>query len=138
MDKDLLLKMLIDEKRPLCECLAAVGIAYDTYRRRMAEWGIRRPKAEPKPGADGYFNYRTARNHRKIMEKHVGRGLLPLESVHHINGVKSDNDVGNLFICSGTSSHSLIHASLERCAFELVRRGVIRFDREKPGYFLDS
>lgn len=38
--------------------------------------------------------------HVIVMERHLGRRLLPSERVHHLNGVRHDNAVGNLELWS--------------------------------------
>ncbi len=53
----------------------------------------------------------TKKEHRVIMEAHIGRALLPNEDVHHINGVKTDNRISNLEIIDH-SKHTLHHNSL--------------------------
>lgn len=51
---------------------------------------------------DGYVDVNLGpkrgrvKEHRLVMEQHLGRELLPTEDVHHRNGVKHDNRVGNL------------------------------------------
>jgi hypothetical protein len=39
---------------------------------------------------------RRVLEHQHVMEQHLGRRLVPGENVHHKNGVRDDNDPGNL------------------------------------------
>ena len=73
-----------------------------------------RPKAKPSPdgrrvdakgyvriSVDGPAGKKVSRfEHRVVMERLLGRELLPDESVHHINGVRSDNRPKNLELWS--------------------------------------
>jgi len=48
------------------------------------------------------------RQHRWVMEQHLGQKLLPSQDVHHINGNKSDNRIENLEVIDH-SAHSSLH-----------------------------
>jgi hypothetical protein len=64
----------------------------------------------PKASKQGYVA-----EHRIIGEKIVGRYLREDEIVHHINGIKQDNRIENLIVCSN-SEHAKLHAG------ELIKR----------------
>jgi hypothetical protein len=72
--------------------------------RRTGEVGPAQPtrvKGRVKPGKEGYVR-RTMPDGRRVMEQvlvmeqQLGRQLVDGENVHHKNGVKHDNDPGNL------------------------------------------
>lgn len=72
--------------------------------RRTGELGSPQPlrvRGVVKPRKDGYIRLtmpdgRRVLAHVLAMEKIVGRRLVDGENVHHKNGIKSDNDPGNL------------------------------------------
>lgn len=46
--------------------------------------------------------------HRLVFEAYLKRYLEPWETVHHINEIKTDNRVDNLYLCT-VPEHSAIH-----------------------------
>ena len=69
---------------------------------------------------------------RDVMSEAIGRPLKKWEVVHHINHIRTDNEIKNLFLCS-RSEHMYIH-SLQRkghdssCAIEIILK-----TRKVPG-----
>lgn len=84
---------------------------------------------------DGFEDGSPVFTHRRVVEDLIGRGLRSDEIVHHIDFDKNNNVPSNLVIQT-RSQHRKSHTSFERLVPELVRFGIIKFDRDSGIYEL--
>ena len=74
--------------------------------------------------------------HRWVMEQHLGRKLTKYEHIHHIDIVKTNNNIDNLWLCT-PSQHAKAHRSLERLLPKLMKQArMIKFNKKTGIYYL--
>ncbi len=102
---------------------AADGLCYMHYQRKRSTGDplktLRNPDGEGYINHAGYQTYRRNKEHihehRDVMEKHLGRKLLPFpyEVIHHIDGDRLNNHISNLQVMSA-SEHASMHMKIIR------------------------
>lgn len=110
--------------------------AWQTKRSRL-------PVGSQNHDAYGYIRVKVQegagrwdKEHILVMEASLGRQLLKGEMVHHINGIRTDNRISNLFLCKNKAEHSLIEASCQTLVKELYISGLVKFNKERLCYEL--
>ena len=83
------------------------------------------------------------RKHILIYESFLGREMITKkggggEQIHHLDGDKQNNNIENLFLCSDSVDHRLLHGSLEQVAFKLVKSGLIKFNKKLKKYYINE
>lgn len=63
-------------------------------------------------GRNGYLYRNDMLEHRRIMEKYLGRKLNKNEHVHHKNKIRTDNRIKNLEVLS-VSEHMSLHGKIK-------------------------
>jgi hypothetical protein len=84
-----------------------IGAVYKSKTGYILEYTPQHPQKYPKYKSKRKQIY--FQQHRLIMEKHLGRLLLPTEVVHHINGITSDNRIENLQLFTTPKEHASFH-----------------------------
>lgn len=140
------------KKTSYCKSCCSIHTQKDVKRPQFSNENSGRWKGGSYISSDGYKMIKVEgeftesgrqvykREHVINYEKSIGTNLNTSqgnmgEQLHHIDGDKLNNDLSNLEFCSDTREHQLLHASLEECAFELVRKGVIKFNKELKKYY---
>ena len=88
--------------------------------RHTTPFGYIRALAKGHPNVDCQGR---VREHRLVMEVHVGRILLPTEVVHHGPGGRGDNRIGNLMLFPNESAHQKWHEAHKPTAHKKGKRG---------------
>lgn len=120
------LKKLINDNKTLNEIANYYGCSRQTIEKRCREYKVTMSKRnvsriksyKPYTMINGYSciylghdhpwadaNGRI-REHIYIIQKHIGRKLKPNELVHHKNGIRNDNKLENLELCTNTQPPS--------------------------------
>ncbi|MHA1360894.1 MAG: hypothetical protein ACTSRC_22460 [Candidatus Helarchaeota archaeon] len=75
-------------------------------------------------------------DHILVGEKILGRTPRRSEPIHHIDFDRKNSNEDNLIICRNHREHGLIHSSADKIIGILIRKGIVRFDKEKLEYQL--
>lgn len=131
IDPETVYRLYVEEKKTIKQIEKLLGCCQEVVQRAMKFAGIqprsitdyagtRPPKRNKTVDGAGYVLVHMpshpycntggyVREHRLVIEKNIGRVLLPEEDVHHKNGVKNDNRIENLELISSRGEHVRLH-----------------------------
>lgn len=100
------------------------------HYKRFKKWGDPnkrgRVKGQGHVNKQGYVevveNGKKYRQHRRVMEDYLGRPLVSDETVHHKNGVRSDNRIENLELRVGSHGQGILVEDALAWADEIIKR----------------
>lgn len=98
-------------------CIALAHPEISEKARNNSPLMIRAGKTEQRKYVVIRVNGKQVREHRYVMEQHLGRKLESHEHVHHINGDPTDNRVENLQVLTNSE-----HQKLELSFFSSLKR----------------
>ena len=117
--------------KPCKRCGADIPKVTATGRRRTQRayarmvycglTGVCRLPPKKRVRADGYVLIGKVPEHRLVMAEHIGRPLLPAETVHHLNGDRADNRLENLELWSKAHPHGQRVTDKVAFAVEILR-----------------
>ena len=71
-----------------------------------------------------YVNGKYQRQHRVLVEEHLGRSLRANEFIHHINFDKHDNRLENLYLFRNRANHVKYHLFLKNHGLDGTNSGL--------------
>ena len=63
------------------------------------------------------------------MSKHLSRSIKKTEIIHHINFIRNDNRLSNLYLFTNTSEHIKSSSSLFKLVDKLLKLKIIKFSK---------
>lgn len=107
-----------------------------SYRKEILHsYGYLLVKKKDHPRSHRGYMYK----HILVMENHIKRYLTSHERVHHINEIKDDNRIENLYLCKNQSEHNRLHSqmsSLLAQIYHLKKPCLVNFNKEEGKYYI--
>lgn len=71
-----------------------------------------------------YYDGKNQSEHRVVAEQKIGRKLRKGEEVHHIDFIKLNNSMDNLFVFGSKRDHRMCHCEMEKLAMSLLNKAI--------------